>query len=72
MSQLLHFPSSPLFPAWENNRGWTKALGPYTYVGDLEEVPGSWLHIGSAPAVVLTWGVNQQMEDLYFCLYFFL
>ena len=28
-------------------------------MGDLEEVPGSWLWIGTVLAIVLTWGVNQ-------------
>ena len=29
---------------------------------------GSWLRIGIASAVVLTWGVNHRMEDLPLCL----
>ena len=29
---------------------------------------GSWLWIGSAPAVALTWGVNHWIEDLPLCL----
>ena len=31
---------------------------------DIEEVPGSWLQIGTALAVAATWGVNHLMEDL--------
>ena len=50
--------------AWESSRGWSKSLGPCTHVGDQEEAPGSWLQIGSAPAIAAVWGVNQQMEDL--------
>ena len=29
---------------------------------------GSWLQIGIVSAVVLTWGVNHQTEDLPLCL----
>ena len=29
---------------------------------------GSWLRIGSAPAVLGTWGVNHRMEDVPLCL----
>ena len=29
---------------------------------------GSWLRIGIASAVALTWGVNHRTEDLEFCL----
>ena len=43
---LLHFPFSSLFVAWESNRGWPKAFGHCTHMGDLEESPGSWLQIG--------------------------
>ena len=39
---------------------------------DLEEVPSSWLQIGSALAITAIWGVNQQMEVLsLFFLFFF-
>ena len=38
MAQLLCFPSSSLLVAWESSWRWLKALGPCTYVGDLEEV----------------------------------
>ena len=44
------------------------STNPSTHVGDLEEAPGSWPRIGSTPAVVATWGVNHQMEDLPLCL----
>ena len=36
-----------------------KALGPCTHVGDLEEAPGSWIRIGSAPVVAAIWQVTQ-------------
>ena len=29
---------------------------------------GSWLRIGIAPAVAVTWGVNHRTEDLPLCL----
>ena len=29
---------------------------------------GSWLRIGIASAIALTWGVNHQTEDLPLCL----
>ena len=64
VSQLLHFSSSSLFVAWESSRGRPKALGSCTHAGHLEEVPGSWLWIGTAPAIVITWVVNHWMEDL--------
>ena len=48
----------------ESSRGRLKALGPCTCVGDPEEAPVSWLRIGSAPAVAVTWGVNRWTEDL--------
>ena len=32
---------------------------------------GSWLQIGIASAVALTWGVNHQTEDLPLCLSLF-
>ena len=38
-------------------------LGPCTHVGDPEEVPGSQLRTGAAPAVAVTWGVNGWLED---------
>lgn len=41
-----------------------KALGLYTYMGNLEEAYGSWLWIGSSLTIVAIWGTNQQMEDL--------
>ena len=37
-------------------------------MGDLEEVPGSWLQIPTTLAVVVTWGVNYQMEDSPLCI----
>ena len=37
-------------------------------MGDPDEAPGSWLQISSALAIVVTWGVNQQMEDFPLCL----
>lgn len=30
-----------------------------TYVGDAQEAPGSWHWIGSAPAIMSIWRVNQ-------------
>lgn len=33
--------------AWKNTGGWSKALGPYIQVGDLEEASGSWLQSGA-------------------------
>ena len=56
--------------AWESSGEWPNALGPYTLVGDPEELLtlGSWLWIGIAPAIVLTWGVNHQFKDLSLCL----
>ena len=54
--------------AWESSRTWLKALGPCTLVGDLEDSPGSWLRIGAAPAIAVTWGVNHRTEDLSLCL----
>ena len=50
--------------AWESRQGWPKALGPSTRVGDLKDVPGSWLGMGAALAVMDTWGVNHRTEDL--------
>ena len=50
--------------AWESSGGWPKALGPCTRVGDLKEIPGSWLWIGAAAAVMVTWGMNHWMGDL--------
>ena len=60
----LHFPSSSLLVPWEGSQGQPKALGPCIRVGDLEEVLGSWLWIGSAPAIAVTLGVNHRMKDL--------
>ena len=54
--------------SWESSREWPKALGTCTCVGDLEEEPGSWLRIGTAPAIVFIWGVNHLMEELPLCL----
>ena len=61
---------APCLCPGESSGGWAKTLGPCTHVGELEEVPGSWLWIGTAPAVALTWGVNHQMEYLPLCLSF--
>ena len=66
LSRQPRFPSSSLPVAQENR---PKALGPCTRVGDLEEAPGSWFQIGSALSVVAPCGVNQQSEELPFCLY---
>ena len=46
----------------------SQVLGPGTHMGSLEETPVSWLQIGPAQAIVAIWGVNQWMEDLFFCL----
>ena len=57
-------------------QGRPKALRPCTCIGDLEEIPGSWLRIGAAPAVAVNWGMNHPMEDLPLCfsssMYFWL
>ena len=41
-----------------------QSLGILTRTEDLEESPDSWLQINAVAAIVVTWGVNQQMEDL--------
>ena len=61
-------PSSSLPMAWESSRGGSKALGPGTHVGELDEALGAWLQIGAAPAIAVTWGMNHQTEDLPLCL----
>lgn len=35
-------------------------------MGDLKEIPGSWLWANAALAVAVIWKVNQQKEDLSF------
>nr|XP_051685509.1 UPF0488 protein C8orf33 homolog isoform X4 [Oryctolagus cuniculus] len=73
---LKQIPASPLLiqlsgMAWESSRRWPKSFSPCTHVGDTE-APGSWLRIGTAPAIAAIaaiWGVNQQMEDFSLCLY---
>ena len=42
----------------------SKSWDPAPCMGDSEEVPSSWLWIGSAPAVAVTWGVNHRTGDL--------
>ena len=66
LSRRPHFPSSSLPVAWESSRGWPKALGTCTRVGDPQEAPG----FGSAQyrPGALTWGVNHRTEDLPLCL----
>ena len=54
---------------WDSSGRWPKSLGPCNRVEDPEEAPGSWLWMGTAPAYVAIWGVNQWMEDLSLCLY---
>ena len=49
-------------------RGRPRALEPCTLVGYPEEVPGSWLWLGIALAVAVTWGVDHWTEDLPLCL----
>ena len=49
---------------------WPKAMAPCTNAENLEEASGSWLQIGSAPAIVASKGVNQLMEDLSLYLSF--
>ena len=49
---------------WESSRGWPKTSGPCMHVGDPEEAPGSWLWIGTAPAIGVTWGVNLRTENI--------
>ena len=43
-------------------------MGPCTSVGDPEEVPSSWLHIGSSSAITTTLGMKQWVEELPICL----
>lgn len=43
---------------------WLKSLGPCTNVGDLGEIPGSWLQPAPTLAVVTIWGVNHCMRSL--------
>lgn len=38
------------------------------HMGDLDDVPGSWVWSGPAPVVVAIWKVKQPMEDLFFSL----
>ena len=40
-----------------------QSLGTLHPCGRPRRAPGSWLQIGSAPAVVLTWVVNHRTED---------
>lgn len=63
MSQLLRFTHRSLLLAWV--QGWHKVMGVCTLMGDLEEVAGSVLHRGAAPAIAAHWGVNQMTEDLF-------
>lgn len=49
--------------AWESDGEWFKSLGCCIHMGGLEEAPGDWLQISSAPATEATRGVSQQMED---------
>ena len=67
LSRRPRFPSSSLPVARENSPGWPKALEPCTRVGD-PPGRGSWLWIGIASAIVLTWGVNHRTEDFPLCL----
>ena len=45
-----------------------QSLGTLHPHGDLDEAPGPWFQISSAPNIVAAWGVNHQMEDLPLCL----
>ena len=63
------FPIQLSAVAWDSSRRLPQSLGLCTYLGDLEEAPGSWLQIGAALAIVAIWGVNQQVEDQPLCLY---
>ena len=57
-----------LLVTWESSEGRPKALGPCIHVGHPEEVPGSWLQIGIASAIALSWGLNLWTEHLPLCL----
>lgn len=39
--------------------------------GDWDEAPGSRLQAGFILTCEAIWGVNQQVEDLSLCLYYF-
>lgn len=54
---MLHFTSS----SWLMHLGEQWRLGQ---VGDPKQAAGSWLRISSAVAIVVAWGVNQQVDDL--------
>ena len=53
ISWLLYFPYCSPLESWETGRRQPKSLGPCINMGDLEEVPDSWLQISSASVVVV-------------------
>ena len=65
LSQQPRFPSSSLPVARESSQD-----GPKLWDPEPRRRPGrgSWLRIGIALAVALTWGVTHQMKDLPLCL----
>lgn len=56
-------------PCNQHEEGASLGLVCVTYLGDLGGTRGSWLHLGSALAVVTNWEVNQLMEGLAVSLY---
>lgn len=44
---------------WERSRGWFKSLGPWTHLGDWEEILGFWLLINPVPI----WEMSQWMKE---------
>ena len=59
---------APCLCPGESSRGRPKVLGPCIRVGDPEEVIGSWIRIGTASAIALTYGLNHGTENLPLCL----
>lgn len=41
----------------KSSTSWPKCFNSYIHVGDLHEVPGSWLQSNTALPVIVTWGV---------------
>lgn len=48
-----------------------QVLGILQWHGRPEKTPDTWLQIGPAPALEVTWEVNQQIEDPPCCLLLF-
>lgn len=57
-------PDAPLPIQLPTGRAVEDSLGPWDPVPCVEEAPGSWCQIGSAPTIAATWGVNQHTADL--------